>query len=224
MCIALFVKDMSELLSSSSGIVIAGFGDDDLYPCLVSYEIESVVNDRLKYKDYYKSQVGEQNIASVVPFAQREMVISFMEGIAPTYQENIRDYLEGVFDKYPEEIAKHLKRLSSSEKTALITTLKKLGSDLSSEFWDKVDQWAKDKNINPILSTVSVLPIDELASMAESLVNLTSFKRRVTLVPETVRGPIDVAVISKGDGFIWIKRKHYFDSVENKHFFDNYYK
>ena len=34
--------------------------------------------------------------------------------------------------------------------------------------------------------------------MAESLVNLTSFKRRVTMDAETVGGPIDVAVISKG--------------------------
>ncbi len=47
--------------------------------------------------------------------------------------------------------------------------------------------------------------------MAESLVNLTCFKRRVTLDAETVGGPVDVAVISKGDGFVWVKRKSYFD-------------
>ncbi|MGP3662252.1 hypothetical protein ACTU9R_35435 [Burkholderia gladioli] len=55
--------------------------------------------------------------------------------------------------------------------------------------------------------------------MAESLVNLTTFKRRVTPVPESVGGPVDVAVISKGDGFIWIKRKHYFSPELNPHFF-----
>jgi hypothetical protein len=38
---------------------------------------------------------------------------------------------------------------------------------------------------------------------------------------ETVGGPIDVAVISKGDGFIWIKRKHYFKPELNPHFFKN---
>ena len=59
--------------------------------------------------------------------------------------------------------------------------------------------------------------------MAESLVSLTSFKRRVTHDPETVGGPIDVAVISKGDGFIWINRKHYFDPALNHQFFANYY-
>jgi len=55
-------------------------------------------------------------------------------------------------------------------------------------------------------------------------VNLTSFKRRISLQAETVGGPIDVAVISKGDGFIWIKRKHYFKPELNQAFFSNYYR
>jgi hypothetical protein len=39
---------------------------------------------------------------------------------------------------------------------------------------------------------------------------------------ESVGGPVDVAVISKGDGFIWIKRKHYFSPDLNSQFFNNY--
>jgi hypothetical protein len=73
------------------------------------------------------------------------------------------------------------------------------------------------------MNAVAFLPKDELAAMAESLVNLTSFKRRVSIDPETVGGQIDVAVISKGDGFIWIKRKHYFDIGKNPHFMVNCY-
>lgn len=69
-----------------------------------------------------------------------------------------------------------------------------------------------------------MLSKDELAAMAETLVNLTSFKRKITIGSETVGGPIDVAVISKGDGFVWIKRKHYFKPELNPHFFANYYK
>ena len=41
---------------------------------------------------------------------------------------------------------------------------------------------------------------------------------------ETVGGPIDVAVISKADGFIWIKRKHYFSKELNPHFVANYFR
>ena len=32
-----------------------------------------------------------------------------------------------------------------------------------------------------------------------------------------------MAVISRGDGFIWIKRKHYFQPELNQHFFANYF-
>jgi len=54
--------------------------------------------------------------------------------------------------------------------------------------------------------------------------SLTSFKKKVSMEQETVGGPIDVAVISKGDGFIWIKRKHYFKPELNQQFFANYYR
>ena len=43
--------------------------------------------------------------------------------------------------------------------------------------------------------------------MDEALVYVTSLKRKVSSASETVSEPIDVAVISKGDGFVWIKRK-----------------
>ena len=63
---------------------------------------------------------------------------------------------------------------------------------------------------------------DELPHLAESLVALTSLKRHVSRDAETVGGPIDVALISKSDGFVWIKRKHYFRPELNPHFVANY--
>jgi hypothetical protein len=71
---------------------------------------------------------------------------------------------------------------------------------------------------------VTSLPKDELAAMAEAFVNLTAFKRRITDSLETVGGPVDVAVISKGDGLVWVKRKHYFPADLNQHFFENYFR
>ena len=61
----------------------------------------------------------------------------------------------------------------------------------------------------------------EQVTVARSLVNLNSFKKRMSMSLETVGGAVDVAVISKGDGFIWIDRKHYFDPALNPHFVHN---
>ena len=82
----------------------------------------------------------------------------------------------------------------------------------------KLLDYIQETYVNPITSVVSMLPKDELAAMAEALVNLTSFKLKVTMEKETVGGPIDVAVISKGDGFIWIKKKQYFRQELNPRF------
>ena len=76
------------------------------------------------------------------------------------------------------------------------------------------------ENLGPIMSIVGQLPKEELAEMAEALMNLTSLKRRVTPAAGTVGGPVDVAVISKGDGLVWMKRKHYFAPELNPRYFE----
>jgi hypothetical protein len=70
---------------------------------------------------------------------------------------------------------------------------------------------------------VSGMPKPELANFAEALVNITSIKRRVSPEQESVGGPIDVAVISRGEGFVWVKRKHYFDPILNPRYFHRKY-
>ena len=87
-----------------------------------------------------------------------------------------------------------------------------------------MSKYSREMHSEPIVDIVAQLPKEELAAMAEALVNLTSFKRHVTRQAETVGGPIDVAVISRGDGFIWIKRKHYFRPELNPQFCSNYFR
>jgi hypothetical protein len=228
----LYVKDLFDFKDTSgnkilpsSGLVIAGFGKVDLYPSLISYEMGGVADDALNYKESLERNIGPQLSATLIPFAQKEMVYGFMDGVSPEYKEVVLTSLKELFDKYPDELAKRFKHLTAKRRADLIKDLKNDGADLVTLFWDSLNKWVKKYNSDPIVDTIEVLPIAELASMAESLVNLTSFKRRVTLkVPETVGGPIDVAVISKGDGFVWISRKHYFEAASNPHFFKNYYR
>ena len=67
-----------------------------------------------------------------------------------------------------------------------------------------------------------MMPFSELAEIAELFIRLTQVRRRLSPDSETVGGPIDVAVISKADGFVWIKRKFYFDKELNYSFAGNY--
>lgn len=226
----LLTKNYSKtnLIQNYSGIVIAGFGEADMYPAAITYRVESVVLNRLRYlhladkSDRITAKEGEDG--TVIPFAQEEVVASFMAGIDPNFYTLILRELAKVFDIYPDEILKKFPRLAKKRKAALLAELKSVGPDLVNIFDQVMSDYRQAKHINPIARAVSVLPKEELAFMAEALVSLTSTKRRVTLDAETVGGPIDVAVISKGDGFIWIRRKHYFNADQNPQFFGKYYR
>lgn len=186
--------------------------------------IEGLAFNFLKYKWDGEPKIDHQINAAIFPFAQKEMVNTFMEGINPLYEKEIRDILKDILLNYPSIILGFIKNIYENEKNQLQSKLQEISDSEIDKTFEYLNKYKQENFINPILKVVSFLPKDELASMAESLVNLTSFKRKISLDAETVGGPIDVAVISKGDGFIWIKRKHYFTSEMNPHFFTNYYR
>ena len=221
-CANVFSKD--RFARSSSGLVIAGFGEDETFPSLVSFTIEAKTNNTLKYKKDKDASINIDSSAWIVPFAQSEMVATFIEGADPAYNKIISDYLSEYFEKYPDYIAECIENVDTTRKQEFSKKLKEIGLSILADFNKKLQDYRRTFHINPIINAVSFLPKDELAAMAESLVNLTSFKRKISLDAETVGGPIDVAVISKGDGFVWIKRKHYFKPDLNPGFFVNYFR
>ena len=86
-------------------------------------------------------------------------------------------------------------------------------------FEDRLRQDFGIMNPDDISRMVAYLSKEDVAELAEALVHLTLLKLKVSPEHETVGGPIDVAVISKGDGLIWIKRKHYFERELNPRYF-----
>ncbi|OGW39766.1 MAG: hypothetical protein A2Y97_03690 [Nitrospirae bacterium RBG_13_39_12] len=220
-CESIFSKD--RFARNSPGLVIAGFGEEETFPALVSFAIEAKVHNTLKYKKDKDAAISFDTSAWIIPFAQSEMVATFIEGVDPGYNKIISDYLSEYFEKYPDYIIDSIENAEIGKKQEFSKKLKEIGLSVLSDFNKKLQDYRRAFHINPIINAVSFLPKDELAAMAESLVNLTSFKRKISLDAETVGGPIDVAVISKGDGFIWIKRKHYFKPELNPGFFANYF-
>ncbi len=59
------------------------------------------------------------------------------------------------------------------------------------------------------------MPIQDAIDLAEFLVYATIQFVRFTPGPPTVGGPIEIATITKHEGFKWVRRKHYFDTRLN---------
>lgn len=208
---------------SFTGLIFTGFGEEEIYPHLVAINISLVVNGLLRFKadTNNSAAISVHNQGAVCPFAQTDVIDTILTGIDPNldsiYIANFTKHLK----KYNDEI---LSRIGDSN-PLLSEQIRNLNTnDLVNEFREANKNLRIQKYINPLLNAVSSLSKDDLAEMAESLIYLTYLKRRITFAEESVGGPVDVAIISKGDGFVWIKRKHYFSAELNNHFFNNYFK
>lgn len=205
----------------SSGIVISGYGQDEIFPSVVTLEFDGAVSGFARFKiDSQRTQsisVGV-NPAAIIAYAQEDMVATFMEGINPAVKTFVEECLAFTFKELPSALLDSLELDDKKIRSRLVEVCEKVRKDLSKA----AETYRMREHVFPVLSMVNALPKDELAAMAESLVNLTAFKRRVTGALETVGGPIDVCVVSKGDGLVWVKRKHYFPGDLNLHFQQNY--
>lgn len=204
----------------STGIVLAGFGEREIFPHLLNYRLDGFVFGQLKYKKLKEKKISYTNdkkdgTAAITAFAQREMVDSFISGIEPNMEDAIFGIIDRVLKGYHEQIEKHMDIQFTEDQ---VNEMENLGKHMYKSIEDAVEEYQQKNYIKPLLGIVRSLPKEDLAEMAEALVNLTSFKRRVTRATESVGPPIDVAVITKGDGFVWVKRKNYVDPVINARF------
>ena len=193
-----------------AGVVVAGFGEEEYLPALLNYECEGRLADRVRLRQVGSAAISRDNDASLMAFAQREAVTTFLEGIDSGLADFMRTSTLTLFQGAFEAA---LALVAARDQTIATAVEAQLRPQLTAKIRDLLDAWKSERAgfWQPVIGIVSALPKDELAAMAEALVNLTKFRRRVTPERETVGGPIDVAIITKGDGFVWVKRKHYCD-------------
>jgi hypothetical protein len=77
----------------------------------------------------------------------------------------------------------------------------------------QVVQAIQQRLMIPLL--LPAMPLQDAVDLGEFLVDLTIRFSRFQLGPPTVGGPVEIAAISKHEGFRWIRRKYYFDRAFN---------
>lgn len=211
----------SEFGDDYTGVVFAGFGDKEHFPVVQSMTVGGVILGYVRHSAPDIEAVSDGNPSSVTPFAQSEMVTTFLEGINPRLRTSfIRNFITLCLG-LPDTVIDAITDLTEEQKMHWKTQVRDQAGNAITTMLDKLKRHRYEHHYAPIHAALVHLPKDELANVAEALVNLNSFQKKVSMDDETVGGPIDVAVISKGDGLIWIKRKHYFSRDLNEHYFNN---
>ncbi len=194
------------------GLFFAGYGAKDAFPKYIHLELYTVIGGQVKYSIVEKFDESN-NTAKIQPLAQNDVILTFCKGISNYFlyyiPQKASELINSKIENLPQEF-------TDEQKSFLKTHFSECGQNLSNAITAQVQA----NNVDPIINSVRLIPLSEMASLAENLVNITSLRRTYAIDgnQQTVGGPTDVAILSKGDGFVWIKRKHYFSKDLNPNY------
>ena len=105
-----------------------------------------------------------------------------------------------------EKVAKLLKRENVLDE--IIEEVMKINTkDIDRKRHDALQTYMETYG-DSIIDAVDSFSIKDMANMAESLISITELQRHFSSSEDTVGGPIDVAVVTKAEGFRWLKCKN----------------
>ncbi|MDH0373641.1 radical SAM protein [Comamonas aquatica] len=191
-----------------TGVVIAGYGDDQIFPTYEQLDFHGHIGDELYYKEVDRFEVTHHSIAMLKPLAQSSMIEMFTDGFSPSLEKIIQEQSDCA-------ISEVFSKINQAGVVVSPAQAESIKAECLKEFMFRWKKKNWEENFHPLLNVLQSLSIQEMAHLAESLLGLQSLKERVTSPSESVGGPIDVAVITKSEGLVWIKRKQFFDPSLN---------
>src|SRR5205814_1180582 len=143
------------------GIVIAGFGEEELFPRLIHIRVDGAVCGRLKYWERVDAAIDRvSNTSSIFPFGQHEMVERFIEGVDREYLDWIDNTTRNFFTGFAKELIKLL-ATRKAVRQKLLGDLPQIVQQAIKEFSDSSERFRRTRFVHPVLDAVDFLPKEE---------------------------------------------------------------
>ncbi len=194
----------------STGMVVTGFGNEQLFPSLTHWIVDQVMDNVIKARHLDHISIDDNCASMIYPLAQQHDVArTLIDGIHPQFLEAHHSIVFDLLNALIDRVAYGLQDLVNPRRyDGVVDWLQTLPSEVISSMPDELEMRVA-YYAAPLLDLVQGLPKEHLAEMAETLVHLASFQEKFTPGADVVGGPIDVAVISRGEGLVWLKRKQF---------------
>lgn len=194
---------------SYTGVVITGYGSSEFMPSYKAFLIHGLYPNGLCYTHNSEVKIDTKTRSLIETFAQDDVMQTFINGIDPYLLERIQEGLLKTIDDMTNLFSEYMPEGVDMDE------IHDANKEIVQSFLVDVHHTMQYEYRFPVEDAVEFLSKDEMATLAESLIQSTSLRRHVSRDMESVGGPIDVAVISRNEGFVWIRRKHYFNTDLN---------
>jgi hypothetical protein len=200
------VKDL--FLEDVTGLVFGGYGTDERYPVVVTCFLSAIVGGFVKRTEASVDAIDTDVKSKIRVFADSEVTNAFIRGIDFNLERRlygtVRALLHGVVDQV-------IGAFGDVDPARREAVRQQFQGHLVPQYFDSLrgmmGEYQQNAFINPVLRVLEIAAKPELAETAKELVSLNVFKKRIMAQKQTVGGAIDVAVISRENGFQWWTRQ-----------------
>lgn len=198
---------------AGANLIFTGFGQSQQYPSLVAAAVFEGFDNRVNYHILPQDIVciSDDTPVAICPFAQTDVVESILRGIHCDFSKSICDKHCSIFSPFSDIFAieddEDVLDMNLFEFRKLLHQVKV--NDLESKFTNAGIKYL-DKNQGKWEKALEDYDLLAMAALAQSLIDLTGFHRILHFKPEGVGGPVDLAVITKNEGFTWLSRKSWY--------------
>lgn len=186
--------------SEPTYLVFAGYAEDDSYPSICYCDVQEVKNGKISCSPPKDLQtISERKESAVFALGMPYIIDSIKYGI----QEERIDPISRQFPRVLTEIL--LKEEKLIEKAMSINR-----EHITSKVQELIREY-KATHYNQWLEVIKKYNLRDMAALAENLIKATELHRKITFQQENVGGLIDLALITRNDGFQWLNRKSWYE-------------
>lgn len=192
----------NELTYEGTGIIIAGFDKNHHYPTFFVLNLYCNDAGKIIYEEI-ESVINCENPLIRV-FAMNEEAYSFISGVSDDFEISIKNFISDNFSNITANLEWYLENEKMEYKDQIVSALK---TELNS-FYDDLTQYIQEFKFDMIEDTsysCEILPRQILCDLANSLIELTALKQKISLDLETVSKESDILLITKANNINWVK-------------------
>lgn len=187
-----------------SQIVFTGYGEDEIYPSLQAVTLSGIIDGKLRFRYDDEEEITDDSSSAIIPFAQSDVMIALLKGIAPDLYANIMEKVEEHVENVRNLMITSIRDAGYGNETKELLESVSF-SDLNKMFRDETLGYIREHYTDGLLEAIDCFSVSEMADMAGNLISVTGLQRHYTSSEESVGGPVNVAVITKAEGFRWVK-------------------
>jgi|694.fasta_scaffold119155_3 hypothetical protein len=194
----LAVSHLSNPIWSGTMLSLVGFGESDLLPSYVEVHILGFVGG---------VRIGAEHVASN-PVAISEHLFYGQKDALESLVLGRDSILLEATEKQKEALSNFKAQLMSTDDTAVADIREAFEKTVeTNDLEAEVINVGREQRLRPFQKAIQMSPVRDLAEFASTLVGVQAARAAFSQDNPTVGGPIDVATITRHEGFQWIRHK-----------------